>query len=40
MRNKMINFLHKTQPQMEGNQNINAYQEAQLPVSERAGKTG
>ena len=40
MRSKLVTYLDNSRPQMEGNVNINEYEEAQLPISERAGKTG
>ena len=40
MRSKLVTYLDRSQPKMEGNHNINAYEESQMPVPERAGRTG
>ena len=40
MRGKLVDYLDQSKPKMEGNRNINAYEESQMPVPERAGRTG
>ena len=40
MRSKLINFIDKSKPTSEGNYHINAYEESQMPVPEKAGRTG
>ena len=40
MRSRLTSFIDQTKPKLEGNYNINAYEESQMPVPEKAGRTG
>ena len=40
MRGKLVAFIEAGKPKEEGNYNINAYEESQMPVPEKAGRTG
>ena len=40
MRRKLVSFIEQSKPKLEGNYNINAYEESQMPVPEKAGRTG